>query len=179
MKYAAHLFSSGLALTVLLMTTACQEASSTGTGASVESTGAAEGPELSAREVVNNPSTASTPTGTDNSAVAEISFPETTHNFGRVVAGQKVRHTYTFENTGAAPLLIESASASCGCTVPDWPKTPIAPGESGEIKVEFNSSGRVGQQSKTVTIRANTQPNQTQLLLTGEVLSDEKGPVRQ
>ncbi|SDK62163.1 Protein of unknown function [Catalinimonas alkaloidigena] len=133
----------------------------------------------SANELVTNSNTADA-SSAGATAVAAITFEESSYNFGKVVAGEKVRHIYKFENTGAAPLLIQSATASCGCTVPTPPKDPIPPGGTGEITVEFNSTGRAGEQvNKTITVLANTEPNTTKLSLTGEVLSDEQGPIRQ
>jgi hypothetical protein len=114
-----------------------------------------------------------------NEAAAQITFEENEYDFGRVVAGEVVKHTFKFTNSGSVPLLIQNASASCGCTVPRWPKEPIAPGSTGEITVEFNSQGRVGSQNKTVTVLANTQPNTNVVTLKGEVLDASNGPVAQ
>ncbi len=86
-----------------------------------------------------------------------ISFDDTKHDFGTITEGEKVKHAYKFKNTGSNPLLISNAVASCGCTVPSYPKKPIAPGEEGEIIVEFNSTNRVGQQKKNVLIYSNGQ----------------------
>ncbi len=83
-------------------------------------------------------------------------FNKKEHNFGDIKQGDKVSYNYTFKNTGANDLIISSAQGSCGCTVPEYPKTPIKPGKSATMKVSFDSSGKTGQQSKTVTIRANT-----------------------
>lgn len=88
--------------------------------------------------------------------VAVMTFDNAEHDFGTITQGMPQETAFTFTNTGNAPLIITSTSASCGCTVPDAPvNTPIAPGEQGEIKVKFNGSGS-GQVTKTVTIRANT-----------------------
>ena len=84
-----------------------------------------------------------------------------THDFGKVTDGERVEHTFKFTNTGEADLVISSATASCGCTIPDWPKEPIAPGEKGEIKVEFNSAGKSDMVTKDITILANTNPVKT------------------
>ncbi|MEL7021356.1 MAG: DUF1573 domain-containing protein [Bacteroidota bacterium] len=98
-----------------------------------------------------------------------ITFAETEFNFGTVTEGEKVSHTYSFTNTGAEPLILSNAKGSCGCTVPQWPKEPIAPGESGEITVEFNSKNKKGQRNQKVTVTANTNPAQTVILLKGNV----------
>lgn len=85
-----------------------------------------------------------------------MAFEESAHNFGEVKEGEVVTHDFSFTNTGETPLIITSAVGSCGCTIPDYPKTPIAPGEKGIIKVQFNSKGFEGEKNKTVTIEANT-----------------------
>lgn len=87
----------------------------------------------------------------------EMTFEETEHDFGNINQGDKVDCVFKFKNTGEADLLIESAVGSCGCTVPEFPKEKIAPGESGEIKVSFNSAGKKGNQHKTVTLTTNTE----------------------
>jgi uncharacterized cupredoxin-like copper-binding protein len=92
----------------------------------------------------------------------QISFEKTEHDFGTIAQGTNVEHTFTFTNTGKAPLVITNASSSCGCTVPTWTKEPIAPGESGEMLVKFNGSGQ-NQVTKTVTITANTESGKEQL----------------
>lgn len=166
-----HSLQVGAALAALLTVASCQEAGSRAKEATDGDAPVATTPPVDdAGTLVADAATA---------GPATVRFDGQTFDFGRVVAGEMVRHTYAFTNTGNTPLIIQNASASCGCTVPVWPKEPIAPGQTGEIKVEFNSAGREGQQSKTVTIVANTDPSQMQLLLTGEVLSEAQGPVRQ
>lgn len=125
-----------------------------------------EGP-VSNSDIVRNPVSASRPEDTVN--VARIVFDEDTYDFGQVKAGEKVSHIFKFTNTGKMPLLITSARSTCGCTVPEWPKEAIAPGEKGELKVVFNSEGKSGRQSKPVTILANTYPATTRVFLNGEV----------
>jgi len=102
----------------------------------------------------------------------EIKFEQTEYDFGTVSEGDIVNHTYTFTNTGEAPLVIKQATASCGCTVPQWPKEPIAPGETGKIEVKFDSKGRTNKQTKTITITANTDPTVSRLKLFGMVNPD-------
>lgn len=85
-----------------------------------------------------------------------MSFEETVFDFGTIEQGTNVEHVFTFTNTGKSPLVIVDAKGSCGCTVPTWPKEPVAPGAKGEMLVKFNGSGK-NQVSKTVTITANTQ----------------------
>lgn len=87
-----------------------------------------------------------------------MTFDKTDHDFGTIKEGDTVETVFTFTNTGGSDLIITNAKGSCGCTVPDYPKnTPIKPGDSGEIKVKFDSSNKPNLQSKTVTISANTQ----------------------
>ena len=105
-----------------------------------------------------------------NQAAPEFSFNEVFHNFGDVAEGEVVTHIFEFTNSGQAPLVITNAQGSCGCTVPEWPRTPIAPGESGTIKVSFNSQNRSGRQDKTVTLSANTVPNTKVLKITSNVI---------
>lgn len=78
-----------------------------------------------------------------------------TYDFGTVKDGEKVVHVYEFKNVGDQPLQILKAEASCGCTTPEWTKTPILPGKTGNIKVTFNSEGRVGPANKDISIQSN------------------------
>jgi hypothetical protein len=98
-----------------------------------------------------------------------IKFNQEIFDFGTVKEGVVVEHTFAFTNVGSAPLIIENAMASCGCTVPEWSSEPIPPGKSGTIKVRFNTNNRPNQQLKTVTIRANTDPAETRLRIKGVV----------
>lgn len=98
-----------------------------------------------------------------------INYEENEYDYGMVDEGEIVKHIYKFKNTGDIPLVISNCKGSCGCTVPTWPKEPIGPGETGEIKVEFNSKGKPGAQRKQVTVFANTTPSETFLVIKGEV----------
>ena len=98
-----------------------------------------------------------------------MTFAETEFDFGTVQEGEKVAHTYKFTNTGNEPLILSDAKGSCGCTVPKWPREPIAPGASADILVEFNSQNKKGKRNQKVTITANTNPPQTFIYLKGEV----------
>jgi len=95
----------------------------------------------------------------------EFAFAETTFDFGDITEGDVVNHVFGFENKGDIPLVIESAKASCGCTVPRYSNEPIPVGGTGEIEVSFNSKGKPGVQNKTVTITANTFPKITKLFI--------------
>lgn len=98
-----------------------------------------------------------------------MDFAQTEFDFGTVNEGEIVKRTFKFKNTGKEPLIISNAQGSCGCTVPKWPREPIAPGGSGEIVVEFNSTKKAGKRNQQVTITANTEPAQTQIRLVGTV----------
>lgn len=92
-----------------------------------------------------------------------IAFEKLEHDFGTIVEGSKVSYTYTFKNTGQAPLIIQNAQPSCGCTAPDWSRNPIPVGGTGFVKAEFDSKGKPGAQMKTITVTANTWPKTTTL----------------
>lgn len=110
--------------------------------------------------------------------ITTIKFEESTYDYGTIKDGEKIKHSYKFTNTGKNPLIISDAKGSCGCTVPDWPREPIAPGKTGEIKVEFNSTGKGSPEgrpeSKRVTLYANTDPAETYLNIKGVIKSDAK-----
>ena len=122
--------------------------------------------------VVNNPITAQEVR--QEGPLPELSFETLRCNFGDITQGETVSHQFVFTNTGEGDLIISNAKGSCGCTVPKWPKKPIAPGEKAEIKVTFNSSGREGKQKKTVTLVTNAIPNTKVLTISGEVIVPEK-----
>lgn len=84
-------------------------------------------------------------------------FDKNEHDFGVINQGDKVETTFMIANNGKADLIIINATGSCGCTVPEYPKTPVKPGEKAPIKVTFDSAGKSGQQQKSVTLTTNTQ----------------------
>ena len=103
------------------------------------------------------------------------------NDFGTVNEGEVVEHSYSFKNTGEAPLIIQSAQPSCGCTVPDWTKEPIPVGGSGFVKAKFDTNGKPNAQNKTITVTANTWPKQTVLRFKAMVLpkaNSSEGPVK-
>ena len=104
---------------------------------------------------------------------ASIFFTEYEHDFGKVISGEKVASLFTFENRGSWPLVISSAITSCGCTVSKYSAKPIAPGEKGTLEVIFDSEGRAGRQTKTITVRSNATKPVVLLRITGEVLIDK------
>ena len=109
-------------------------------------------------------------TFTDSTTVQII---DSVYNYGKVTDGEKVEYNYRFKNTGSKPLVIVSATSTCGCTVPEKPEKPIMPGEIGFIKVVFDSKGKVGITNKPITVISNANPPFTELLLTGEVLAKD------
>jgi hypothetical protein len=122
-------------------------------------------------DLVTNPVSAN---GTDTSVVNSLptmDFADTMHNFGSIKEGEVATYDFEFRNNGKTPLLISTASGSCGCTVPDYPREPIQPGSKGVIKVKFNSEGRPGHQEKTVTINTNSKKGMHMLYIKAEVAS--------
>jgi len=98
-----------------------------------------------------------------------ITFEEVKYDFGSVVAGGTVDHTFKFKNTGTAPLIISNIGVSCGCTTPEWTKAPVLPGKIGTIAAHFNSTGKMGMQNKVLTIESNAAAGSTTVSLVGEV----------
>ncbi len=93
-----------------------------------------------------------------NNSLPVLTFDKKEHDFGVINEGDVVETAFAFTNTGSSDLTILDARGSCGCTVPEYPKdTPIAPGESREIKVKFDSANKPGNQTKTVTLTTNTE----------------------
>lgn len=117
--------------------------------------------------------TPSAPAEKPEGPLPTFQFAEELHDFGTIKDGDVVEHTFTFTNTGAAPLIISDAKATCGCTVPEWPKEPIPVGDTGEIKVRFNSKNKPGIQNKTVTLTANTWPATTRVRIKANVVKEE------
>jgi len=111
---------------------------------------------------------------------ASMAFETTEHDFGTINQGTKVEKIFKFTNTGDAPLIITNATSTCGCTVPEYPKNkPIAPGESGELLVTYNGSGK-NQVTKTVTVSANTVKGSEQIVIRAFVNADQAtSPIQQ
>lgn len=105
----------------------------------------------------------------DNTPKTTINFAEYEHSFGNIKQDSENKHIFTFTNTGTEPLIIENATGSCGCTVPNYPKAPIPPGGTGEIEVEYKPGKQENAQTKTVTVVANTEPKETTLRITANV----------
>jgi hypothetical protein len=103
---------------------------------------------------------------------SEILFTEYEHDFGKVKEGTKVRYTFHFTNKGEGDLVIESATTTCGCTVPHYSKKPIPDGAEGTLEVVFDTSGKTGIQTKTITVRSNAKTPVVLLKIKAEVISD-------
>lgn len=152
----------GAATFALIGFTACNEQS-----AATEET---ESTESATTEAVADPAQI---TADNVEELTSIEFTEEAFDFGEITQGEKVEHTFKFKNTGENDLVIVSAKGSCGCTIPEWPKEPIAPGEEGEMFVVFNSDGKKGKQHKKVTVVANTEPATTVVALRGDIIVPE------
>ena len=152
----------GAAIFALICFTACNEQS-----AATEET---ESTESATTEAVADPAQI---TADNVEELTSIEFTEEAFDFGEIPQGEKVEHTFKFKNTGENDLVIVSAKGSCGCTIPEWPKEPIAPGEEGEMFVVFNSDGKKGKQHKKVTVVANTEPATTVVALRGDIIVPE------
>lgn len=105
--------------------------------------------------------------------LTNITFKETTFDFGTIISGEKIAYSFQFINSGNEPLIISNAKGSCGCTVPQWPKSPIPIGGTGEIQVIFDSKNKKGPRNQKVTLTANTDPPQTFIFLKGNVVMNE------
>ena len=103
-----------------------------------------------------------------------VQMIDSVYNFGKITDGEKVEFSFRFKNTGNKPLIVSKATASCGCTVPEKPEEPIKPGETGFIKVVFDSKGRVGDAHKEVTVTSNAYPAFPLLALKGQVVEAKK-----
>ncbi|ARS37133.1 DUF1573 domain-containing protein [Pontibacter actiniarum] len=166
-------------LAIALFATSCDN--NAGNDTVAEST---TGVEAAPAQPIENPNVAGESEVVPAGDAPVMSFEETEYDFGTIKQGETIEHTFEFTNTGESPLIIENASATCGCTVPEWTRTPVAPGEKGTVAVKFNSTGKMGQQQPTVTIRANTQPNIVKVSMKGNVegssvpAAGNNGPVR-
>ncbi|WP_192822436.1 DUF1573 domain-containing protein [Rufibacter sp. LB8] len=167
------------------MTVSCEKTTTEETTTTVTDQNSANGSAAApaANDPATNPNVAGQEAVNPNGPKPVMTFKESEHDFGNIKDNQKVQHTFSFTNTGQAPLIIESATATCGCTVPEWPKEPIAPGASGNIKVEFDPAGKSGQQSKQITITANTDPQINQVTIKTNIVgtvpqAGASGPVR-
>ena len=118
-------------------------------------------------DLIRNPRSAAGYDETEKMPV--ITFDSDMHDFGRLSAGESISYSFHFRNTGNADLIISGASATCGCTVADYPKGRVAPGGEGYVTVTFKSAGKSGQQFQEVTIVTNAQPSRARLKIMAQV----------
>lgn len=119
--------------------------------------------------VINNPQSLEN-SDNKNQNLPIISFADSLHDFGTIKQGDVVEYSFKFKNTGKTDLVISTATASCGCTVPYYPQKPIKPNEEENIKVVFNSSGKKGVFKKEINVVANTIPSDNKIHITGEIV---------
>jgi hypothetical protein len=105
-----------------------------------------------------------------NAKMAVIHFSKLEHDFGDISPDNDVETTFTFTNNGEANLVISRAIGSCGCTVPEYPKEPIAPGQKASVKVSFSPKGKMGLQNKTVTLTTNTEAGVEKLTIKANIV---------
>nr|WKN36724.1 DUF1573 domain-containing protein [Tunicatimonas sp. TK19036] len=110
----------------------------------------------------------------ENADGPRIKFSEDTKDFGDITQGDKVSHTFEFENTGNEPLILSNVLTTCGCTATSWPREPITPGETAKIDVSFNSTGKMGRQNKVVTVVSNALNAQERVKLIANVLPNKE-----
>lgn len=117
--------------------------------------------------IIQNPNTAE---GYDNSiAMPRLLFDKQQHDFGRLTPNESISYSFHFRNAGDADLVISRCEATCGCTVADYPKGHIKPGEEGYVTITFSSAGKSGQQVQEVTVLSNAQPARTKLRILAQV----------
>jgi hypothetical protein len=109
----------------------------------------------------------------DTNALPVISFKEDFHDFGKISSGEKITYAFKFKNTGKSVLIISNVSTSCGCTVSAFPKQPIKPGEESSIDVSFDSTGKHGMQTKSITVYTNAQPSITTLRIKSLIVENQ------
>ena len=102
-----------------------------------------------------------------------MKFAKETHDFGKVEQGKPVTHVFEFKNTGTDPVVINDATASCGCTKPNWTREAILPGKVGTVSATFNAA-TAGPFNKTVTVTSNAEAGQATLVLKGEVVAQKE-----
>ncbi|NTW31975.1 MAG: DUF1573 domain-containing protein [Bacteroidetes bacterium] len=116
------------------------------------------------------PITTSEPSPNTVSDGAEITFSKKAHDFGTVQIGSEGSCEFKFTNTGKGPLILSNVTATCGCTVPSWPKEPILPGKTGTIKVNYTKMDKVGTFNKQITVFSNTKEGNVVLTVKGNVI---------
>jgi len=112
-----------------------------------------------------------------NEGKPELVFEKKSHDFGVIEEGAVATTTFVFKNTGNAPLILQAVTASCGCTTPKWSREPINPGETGEITAAYNSQGRPGNFTKSITVKHNGENGVEYLTIRGNVVRKDLEPV--
>lgn len=109
----------------------------------------------------------------NNPNAAEFKFVEETHNFGNIPEGPEAQYEFVFTNVGKEPLIIQDCKASCGCTIPEWSKAPVLPGQKGKIFVRYETKGRVGTFNKPIFIASNAKSKEKryEIVITGNVIA--------
>ncbi|MGY6560842.1 MAG: DUF1573 domain-containing protein [Luteibaculaceae bacterium] len=160
----SNLLSTGSFLAGLFLFTACSEESSVKTSDNTQKTAVEKSASVdplkqkSSTEVL------------ESASQAQITFDKYEHNFGNILQNSDNKFVFSFTNTGTEPLLIEDAKGSCGCTVPQYTKDPIAPGEKGTLEIVYKPGTQKNQQTKTITVTSNTSPKTTTLRIKANVL---------
>lgn len=108
-----------------------------------------------------------------NPNAPKLIFKEETYGFGEIPEGPQVTHEFKFTNTGKEPLILSNVKASCGCTTPSWPKEPILPGKDAVILVTYNTQGRPGPFTKSITITSNADTPTKIIFIKGEVVKED------
>lgn len=106
-----------------------------------------------------------------------IEFEMTTHDFGKIMEGRQVSCDFVFTNKGKAPLILANVQPSCGCTVPEWPREPILPGQKSKIKAVYNPGSFKGAFTKGITVTSNATVASVQLIIKGTVIEKPVEPV--
>ncbi|MEO1256164.1 MAG: DUF1573 domain-containing protein [Bacteroidota bacterium] len=104
----------------------------------------------------------------------KIVFAEKSFNFGDISQGERVEHVFEFENVGNEPLILSDVRTTCGCTAPEWPRDPVAPGKKSKVKVVFNSAGKMGMQNKVITVMSNAVNNPERVKIVTNVLPPDQ-----
>ena len=156
------------AVAILSLSTSCKK--ETTSDSEINS----QAPEVTLTDDVNEKVDEGKPLSQDkvkaNVKTTVMTFDKVEHDFGVIKQGSKVDYSFKFTNTGENDLIITDAKGSCGCTVPDYPKEAVKPGESGKIKVSFDSNKKSGKQTKTVSIFANTANGSEKLTIKSNII---------
>jgi len=130
--------------------------------------GCGDGKNAITSDLIVVPATAS---GKETDKYPVMAFEKTSHDFGQIIRGERVSYRFKFKNIGKLPLIISDVPSSCGCTVPEFSKLPVSPGEEGYVMVTFNSQTESGYRAKTVTVISNAQPRSQTLTISANVVS--------